>query len=73
MMFSKTDYFQADYIGIKTKSVMCEKQISNMFVNYFSILIVLREWDILTFMEVVAFEAWHFLRNTDEFLSYKLK
>lgn len=44
-----------------------------MFVNYFSILIVLPEWVILTFMEMVAFEAWNFLGNTDEFLSHKLK
>lgn len=43
-----------------------------MFLNYFSILIVLPEWDILTFMEMMAFEAWNFLRNTDEFLSYEL-
>lgn len=65
-------YFQADYIGIKIKSIMCKNQISNVFLNYFSILIVLPEWDILTFMEMMAFEAWNFLRNTDEFLSYEL-
>lgn len=65
-------YFQADYIGIKIKSIMYKNQISNVFLNYFSILIVLPEWDILTFMEMMAFEAWNFLRNTDEFLSYEL-
>lgn len=65
--------FQADYIGIKTKSVMCKNETSNVFVNYSSILIVLPEWGILTFMGMAALEAWNFLRNTDEFLSYKLK
>lgn len=36
---------------------MCKKQVSHVFVNYFSILIVLPEWDILTFMEMVVFEV----------------
>lgn len=49
-----------------------ENKISNMFVNHFIILIVLPEWGILTFMDMVAFEIRKFLRNTDGFLSYKL-
>lgn len=52
---------------------MCKNQSSNVVLIYFSVLIVHAEWDILTFMEMVVFEAWNFLRNTDEFLSYKLK